>query len=267
MLTGIQFVPHLVYLPARSPGRNCGGGISTDKGSAVRDGLEYEAAQNPNRAFTYVHSWRKRAVVDLVRRCAPSRIVDLGCGTASILRYLGNMGFDGEYVGYDLNPKYLELARERAGQVGFKTRFMEAPIQEPHDSDSEVSRDATLVISLETFEHIGFENWHPTLSRIDRLAEHGLISVPNERGLPVICKNLAYLALIRRPRSSYTVGSTLNSALGRFHRCGPDRGDHHGFDWIALRYACSQYFRVDLVQTLPSWLAPNVFLELSSLKA
>jgi SAM-dependent methyltransferase len=43
------------------------------------------------------------------------RILDVGCGTAEILRFLPD---DVEYVGFDASPEYIESARSRFGRRG-----------------------------------------------------------------------------------------------------------------------------------------------------
>jgi len=49
------------------------------------------------------------------QRLAPGqRVLDLGCGPADILQFLPAV----EYVGYDINPAYIERARRRFGHRG-----------------------------------------------------------------------------------------------------------------------------------------------------
>ena len=38
------------------------------------------------------------------------KILDIGCGTAQIVRYLGDAD---EYVGFDMSPRYVEYARKK----------------------------------------------------------------------------------------------------------------------------------------------------------
>ncbi len=42
-----------------------------------------------------------------------SRILDFGCGIGHLYGYLERLGFDGEYVGYDIAEGMIELARSR----------------------------------------------------------------------------------------------------------------------------------------------------------
>jgi SAM-dependent methyltransferase len=69
---------------------------------------------------------RRRFVRDFVRPVPATRILDIGCGTGAILDHLPA---DVDYVGYDLNPRYVEEARRRHAGRGrfFCARVEEAP--------------------------------------------------------------------------------------------------------------------------------------------
>lgn len=76
---------------------------------------------------------RRRFVQDFLRPVSGARILDIGCGTGTILDYLPG---DVSYVGYDLNPRYIEDARRRYAGRGrfFCARVEEAP-EEPGSFD------------------------------------------------------------------------------------------------------------------------------------
>ncbi len=59
---------------------------------------------------------RSRYVREFVRPFAGCRILDIGCGPADMLAYLPES--IGEYVGFDMNPDYIEAARRRWGGRG-----------------------------------------------------------------------------------------------------------------------------------------------------
>jgi SAM-dependent methyltransferase len=54
---------------------------------------------------------RKRLVEEHIRPFGGCRILDIGCGTAEIISYLPDSV--GEYVGFDMNPGYIEFAKKR----------------------------------------------------------------------------------------------------------------------------------------------------------
>lgn len=59
---------------------------------------------------------RERYVREFIRPFPGCRILDIGCGPADILAHLPPS--IGEYVGFDMNPAYIEAARRRWGGRG-----------------------------------------------------------------------------------------------------------------------------------------------------
>jgi SAM-dependent methyltransferase len=87
---------------------------------------------------------RRRFVRELLRPSPGARILDIGCGTGAILDYLPR---DVDYVGYDLNPGYIEDARRRYSGRGrfYCARVEEAP-EEPGSFD--------LVLAVAILHHL-----------------------------------------------------------------------------------------------------------------
>lgn len=69
---------------------------------------------------------RRDLVGNFIRPGPHDRILDLGCGTADILRYLPpGVG----YHGYDISPEYIEAARARYGERGrFECRIVDEAV-------------------------------------------------------------------------------------------------------------------------------------------
>lgn len=90
---------------------------------------------------------RKSFVARFLRPSPGFKVLDIGCGTGSLLDYLPP-GID--YTGYDLNAAYIESARNRFGQRG---RFHQARVgEEPVDLEP-ASFD--LVIAKAILHHLG----------------------------------------------------------------------------------------------------------------
>src|SRR5688572_6549695 len=70
---------------------------------------------------------RRRFVQEILRPASGARILDIGCGPGTILDHLPE---DVDYVGYDLNPKYIEEARRRHPGRG---RFFCARVEDVPD--------------------------------------------------------------------------------------------------------------------------------------
>jgi cyclopropane fatty-acyl-phospholipid synthase-like methyltransferase len=73
------------------------------------------------------------------------RILDIGCGTAEILRFLPD---DVEYVGFDASPEYIESARTRFGSRG--TFFAKLVT----DADLGALGQFDLVVAMSVLHHL-----------------------------------------------------------------------------------------------------------------
>jgi SAM-dependent methyltransferase len=58
---------------------------------------------------------RRRFVHDFLRPFAGARLLDVGCGPGSLLE---DLPADVDYTGFDINPKYIEAARNRNPERG-----------------------------------------------------------------------------------------------------------------------------------------------------
>lgn len=67
---------------------------------------------------------RQRFVAEFLRPFPGARILDIGCGTGSLL---DDLPPDVDYAGYDLNPRYIAEAERRYGSRG---RFFQARVGE-----------------------------------------------------------------------------------------------------------------------------------------
>jgi SAM-dependent methyltransferase len=73
------------------------------------------------------------------------RLLDIGCGTADVLDHLPS-GVD--YVGFDLNPRYIEVARQRRGHRG---RFYCERVDAEHRFDDHTF---DVVLALGVLHHL-----------------------------------------------------------------------------------------------------------------
>lgn len=91
---------------------------------------------------------RDRYVREFIRPTPAMRMLDIGCGTADILEHLPA---DVDYTGYDLNPRYIERARE---QHGDRARFFCAKVGEAEDDER---ADFDLVLATALLHHLDDE--------------------------------------------------------------------------------------------------------------
>lgn len=72
------------------------------------------------------------------------RVLDIGCGPASMLPYLGEV----EYTGFDPEPAYIRLARERHGNGG---TFLDAGVQNIAD---QLHEKFEIIIAIGVLHHL-----------------------------------------------------------------------------------------------------------------
>ena len=91
--------------------------------TGIRAVLSHPLVYNTLQSLMGAEKVRARIVRDHVRPFPGMRILDLGCGTAEILRLLPT---DITYVGYDMSAEYIAAARKRFGGRGtFHCRLLE----------------------------------------------------------------------------------------------------------------------------------------------
>lgn len=75
--------------------------------------LEIPALYNKLQKMLDVKNSRLRYVEEFIMPKSNSKILDIGCGTGAILDYLpANV----QYTGYDVNPAYIEAAKNKYGE-------------------------------------------------------------------------------------------------------------------------------------------------------
>ena len=106
--------------------------LSKHYGDLVRrHGTAPESAQYADRETQE----RRMAVLCEIGVAKDSKVLDFGCGTGQLLSYLQrSIGYEGEYVGYDISPEAIELARSVHPAGRFEVRnVLEQPIEERFD--------------------------------------------------------------------------------------------------------------------------------------
>lgn len=113
---------------------------------------------------------RKRFVADFLRVTSGMKLLDVGCGTGSLLEDLP----DGvEYHGFDLNASYIAAARARYGERG---RFVHARVGDvPIDENS-----FDLVVAKGILHHLTDDDAHRLVSTAARCLRAGGAFVSND---------------------------------------------------------------------------------------
>lgn len=87
----------------------------TQKTTGIRSILSAPIYYNLFQNFMGAKTWRKKIVDEFIRPKNGDKILDIGCGTAEVLKYLPK---NVEYWGYDISEKYIEFASKIYGDRG-----------------------------------------------------------------------------------------------------------------------------------------------------
>lgn len=102
--------------------------------SGLRSVLSFPAMFDVLQSLLGADDLRRKYVRDFIHPSPGARILDIGCGTGAILRYLPR---EIHYEGYDLAPEYVEYARRKyPGRGSFHCeRVSRLSIGQTHDFD------------------------------------------------------------------------------------------------------------------------------------
>lgn len=96
----------------------------------IRSLLSIPSVYELSQRLVGVGKFRHEIVETYLRLRKGCRILDIGCGTATLLDYLPK---DVEYVGFDLSPEYIASAKERYGDRGvFECKMVTSEVLEEY---------------------------------------------------------------------------------------------------------------------------------------
>lgn len=121
-------------------------GIDAHASHGWRRMLESPQGFNVWQRISGAETWKRRVIRDYVKPVNGQKILDVGCGTGSVLNLLDkNLKID--YVGCDINPEYIQYARKKYPGQG---RFYCCSVDDlpVHESAFDV------VLAISIFHHI-----------------------------------------------------------------------------------------------------------------
>ncbi len=111
----------------------------------------------------------KRRLIDQAAVRPGQRVLDLGCGTATLTLLLKKSVADADVVGLDGDPQTLAIARRKADELGLAVKFVEGLAYAP---PFEVGSFDCIVSSL-LFHHLSPDNKQLTLRKCLELLRPG----------------------------------------------------------------------------------------------
>jgi hypothetical protein len=188
--------------------------------------------------------WLKDTLATLCRRRQSISILELGCFDGKTLewvpvhvdRYVGiDSGWNSGII--DGIPRGLDAAR-----IAFKDNSNYVFLQSKTPDGIETLNDTFDVgICMETFEHIDpaqLENYVAAYAQ--KIQDVLVITVPNEKGLPLLGKEMGSWLLRKERASSYSMKELVAGIFGRMDRI--PRSQHKGFDYAFLVRLLKKYF-------------------------
>lgn len=111
----------------------------------------------------------KRRLVEQARLKPGHKVLDLGCGTATLTILIKKIHPDAEVVGLDGDPRILKFARRKAAREGLEIKLDEGMSYELPYADNSFDR----VLSSLFFHHLTRENKGRTLNEVFRILRPG----------------------------------------------------------------------------------------------
>ncbi len=151
----------------------------------------------------FVRKNQRDFLIDFIEFSGESKVLDIGCGPASILNKTGT---DISYTGIDSNPRYVSLATQRFGEFA---RFLLIDVD---DLASQFTEKFNKILILGTLHHLSAAEVRKVLK-----VAHGLLS---DDGVLITHDP------VRSPNQHFISKLLMNLDRGKFIRC---RSEHLAF--------------------------------------
>lgn len=114
--------------------------------TGLRKILEFSLVYNFWQLITGSEKAKKKIILEYVSPFPKAKILDIGCGTGAMINYI-NEKLDIDYVGYDINEKYIEFAKNKHPNKGrfYCTSVSEAKL---------IERNFDIVAALAIVHHL-----------------------------------------------------------------------------------------------------------------
>lgn len=235
-------------------------------------GLSYDESTVNSKNFLarFAHRKRVKFSLELVAVGHGKKLLDFGCGDGNFLSVIAENGQPTTLIGFE---PYLDL-KASARKLEIKSRW------EDIESWSKCHGLFDVATCFEVFEHFSRERQIEAIKKILRVLKGDgtfIVSVPIEKGLPVLPKNLRRrLMNYSGNEDVYTLRNVISSLFGlrtsslEKLRTGDEYLSHMGFYFDDLESLFSEFFTIKNTMyspflNLPYFLNSQVFYELTPL--
>jgi len=233
-------------------------------------GYEDYTINSKNLLARFAHRTRGKVALSYVHLHSESKVLDFGCGDGDFLSHLSADSGSSKLVGFEpyMEPKKVASALNIFRNWDEITAFCDA------------NGLFETITCFEVLEHFSKERQIEAIDKIHKLLEPNgefIVSVPIEKGLPVIPKNLRRIAISYKGNEEiYTLKNIACSLFGIKSqsldrlRKGEDFLSHMGFCFTDLEDLLREKFIISKLSyspfpKLPYFLNSQVFYQLKPL--
>tara|TARA_B100001989_G_C24551861_1_gene475908 strand:- start:54184 stop:54915 length:732 start_codon:yes stop_codon:yes gene_type:complete len=222
----------------------------------------YHYYQNFNFIVKYLHTFRYRWINTVFKALEkknsfsmPIKVVDIGCGTGNLYKFLNNQNYKIDYIGIEPTENFYNYCLDNYGANENFTLIRGNAEDHLNDID-----DVDIYVALETFEHIP-EYVVPYLLKLmaDKKPKLLACSVPIEIGPAIIIKNVGSKIMGYLRYKEYKWIETFWAGIYRLDKIPPHGTKHIGFDWRWLKHNIRQNFKITSIKTSPISIIPASF--------
>ena len=222
-------------------------------------GYEDNTINSANPLARFAHRSRYGFSLSMIEGRNNINLLDFGCGDGTFLSNASNKENTNTYVGFE--PYMESIIKEKNIKIYSNWNDIKNVVIKNGKFD--------VVTCFEVMEHFSEERQKTALENIKEiLKEDGnlIISVPIEKGLPVIPKNLRRIAISYKGNEKiYTFKNIVYSLFGikseslNSIRIGNDYLSHMGFYFTDLEALLKKYFKIESINYSPFPIFPYFF--------
>ena len=222
-------------------------------------GYEDNTINSANPLARFAHRSRYGFSLSMIEGRNNINLLDFGCGDGTFLSNASYKENTNKYVGFE--PYMESIIKEKNIKIYSNWNDIKNVVIKNGKFD--------VVTCFEVMEHFSEERQKTALENIKEiLKEDGnlIISVPIEKGLPVIPKNLRRIAISYKGNEKiYTFKNIVYSLFGikseslNSIRIGNDYLSHMGFYFTDLEALLKKYFKIESINYSPFPIFPYFF--------